>query len=207
MLSITLSNLTYLSIHLFDAKFDEFEMFIRKIYSKLKVLGVINESDDIDFLDSHRWKQLILQYLPSLEKLYLQYFEDINDDYKYPIYSGKLNQFSSSFWVKRQWIFDVEIGDKEIIYCICPYRKRWYEYTHDKIINSSTDIFKSNRLILQYIFPDQFDELINIKIKRVLTVVQIYHLETLEEDISIDNLIQIINSLPDLISIKIHSLS
>ncbi|CAF4724115.1 unnamed protein product, partial [Rotaria sp. Silwood2] len=36
---------------------------------------------------------------------------------------------------------------------------------------------------------------------------QIYHLETLEEDISIDNLIQIINSLPDLISIKIHSLS
>ncbi|CAF1346962.1 unnamed protein product [Rotaria sp. Silwood1] len=71
ILLITLSNLAYLSIHLFDAKFNEFETFIRKIYSKLKVLRVIIQSKDIDFIDAHRWKQLILQYLPQLEKFYL----------------------------------------------------------------------------------------------------------------------------------------
>ncbi|CAF1346945.1 unnamed protein product [Rotaria sp. Silwood1] len=92
-----------------------------------------------------------------------------------------------------------------MIYSISSYRKKWFEYTPDKIVNSSSDLVQSNRLILICI-SYQFDELINFKIKRVLTIVQIYYLEILEKDICIDQLIQIINSLPDLNSIKIHAL-
>ncbi len=88
------------------------------------------------------------------------------------------------------------------------FRKRWYEYTQDNIINTFTDLLKSNRLIISYIIsPYQFDELITVPIKHILTVVQIYHLEYSEDTICIDELIEIIDLLPDLNSIRIHSLS
>jgi hypothetical protein len=44
---ITLSNLTYLSIHVYNLTFYTFEIFISKIYSKLKTLCVITRSEDI----------------------------------------------------------------------------------------------------------------------------------------------------------------
>jgi hypothetical protein len=122
ILPITLSNLTYLSMDLSILNFDEFEMFIRKIYSKLKFLRLRISYEDITYLNANRWEKIILQYLPQLEEFYFQYFESLDDEDEYPVYSEGLNQFSSSFWIKRQWIFDVEIVRREIIYLIRPYR-------------------------------------------------------------------------------------
>ncbi|CAF0981059.1 unnamed protein product [Adineta steineri] len=203
MLPMTLSNLTYLSICI-SVKFNHFEIFIRKIHSKLKYLSVNISSKDITFLDAYRWEELILQNLPQLEKLSFQYFDRINDEYEYP---SKLNQFCSSFWMKRKWVFGVEIVDDYIVYFIHPYKKRWYEYVDEKIINCSTDLFKFNPLILNTTSWDVFSESINMKIQRSLTLVQIYHLSIPEVDVIVNELLQILDALPDLISIKIFSLS
>ena len=83
----TISNLTHLSISMSYIAFNEFEMFIRKIYSKLKVC-VITQLEDIAFLDAHRWEQFILHNLPQLEKFCLRYSEQIDNEHKYPIYSN-----------------------------------------------------------------------------------------------------------------------
>jgi hypothetical protein len=48
------TNLTYLSLRLFEMKFDEFELLINKIYSKLKFLSFTTQSEDIDYLDNNR---------------------------------------------------------------------------------------------------------------------------------------------------------
>jgi len=45
---------------------------------------------------------------------------DNND--QYPIYSGGLNQFSSSFWIERKWIFKAEAEGTDIKYLVYPYR-------------------------------------------------------------------------------------
>ncbi|CAF1270950.1 unnamed protein product [Rotaria sordida] len=128
---------------MYHAKFDEFEIFIRKIYSTLKVLHVNTYFQDITFLNASRWRKLILQSLPQSEEFYLRYYERAGPVYKYPIYNDQLNQFVSSFWIEQQWIFEVEINNESIIYLVGPYRKRWYENTQDKICNYSCDLFKS----------------------------------------------------------------
>ncbi len=61
---MTLSNLTHLSTHVYNITCDEFEIFIRKIYCKLINLSIITQSQDIAFLDAHRWERSILQHIP-----------------------------------------------------------------------------------------------------------------------------------------------
>ncbi|CAF4840698.1 unnamed protein product, partial [Rotaria sp. Silwood2] len=101
------------SIPMDRLKFHEFETIIRKIDANLKVLRVKAQSQDITFLNAHRWEKLILEYLPQLEDFYLRYVENFNREYHYP---GGPDQFISSSWIKRQWTFEVEIDDESINY-------------------------------------------------------------------------------------------
>ncbi|CAF4868035.1 unnamed protein product [Rotaria magnacalcarata] len=41
------------------------------------------------YLDAHRWEQLILHYYPQLEKFYFTYYDRMNNDNQYQIYSGQ----------------------------------------------------------------------------------------------------------------------
>ncbi|CAF1443219.1 unnamed protein product [Rotaria sordida] len=207
ILPITLSNLTDFSIYIHHIKFDEFEIFIRKICSKLKILRVNIQSRDITFLNAYRWEKLILQFLPQLEEFYLRYYERVGSVYKYPIYNEGSNQFISSFWIERQWIFEAEINSESIIYLIRPYRKRWYENIQDKICNSFLDLSKSIRLTLKYIDSDDSEKLLKVATRRILTVAQVYNLEIPKEKFFIGALIRIVNLLPEVNTLKIHSLS
>jgi hypothetical protein len=120
---IILPNLTYISIFMYDLKFDKFENFVSQISSKLKVLYLVDSShDDTTYLDGERWKQLILRYLPQLEKFHLKYYEYFQNDFTSPIHINKLNEFFSSFWIERQWILGVEFESSYITYSIRPYK-------------------------------------------------------------------------------------
>jgi hypothetical protein len=120
----TLTHLTYLRIRVCDVKFDAFEMFIRQIRPKLKVLVFIALFEEIAYLNAHRWEQLIVQDLPQLENFSLRYYEDIDDDedHKPQVNFGGSNSFLSSFWIERQWISDVEIESENIVYSIGAYK-------------------------------------------------------------------------------------
>ncbi|CAF4214467.1 unnamed protein product [Rotaria sp. Silwood2] len=87
------------------------------------------------------------------------------------------------------------------------FRKRWYENTQDKICNSSLDLFKSTRLTLRYADSDDIEELMTVATRGVLTVAQVYDLEIPEEKIFIGAFIKILNLLPELKTLKMHSLS
>jgi len=118
----TLLNLTNILINIDNIKLDEFEILIRKMNVKLKSLRVNTLAQDVNFLNAHRWEQLILRSLSQLEEFYLQYHEPVVNGYIYPIFSGELNQFTSSFWIERQWTFEAEIIHASIYYFIRPYR-------------------------------------------------------------------------------------
>jgi hypothetical protein len=119
---IKLSNLTYISLCMFDIKFDKFERFISKISSKLKYLSLDGLSNDKTYLNAKRLKQLILQYFPQLEKFYLKYNIWFVNDSTSGMYIKKLNEFFSSFWIERQWMINAEIDSCGITYSISPYK-------------------------------------------------------------------------------------
>jgi hypothetical protein len=125
VISSTLSNSTHISIKVYYLTFDEFESFIRKFECKVKVLHLIINCEDVTYLNAHRWEQLILQSLPQLEEFYLKYYEYLecrNYEDESLQYLGEPNQFTSSFWMARQWIFETEIDIFNIIYSVRPYR-------------------------------------------------------------------------------------
>jgi hypothetical protein len=66
---------------------------------------------------------------------------------------------------------------------------------------------KSIRLSLSSISLDEYYELLITDIKQVLSVTQIHHLEISKEKLCFDILMQITNALPQVITMKIHSLS
>jgi hypothetical protein len=82
-----LSNLTKLSFDLLSISFDEFAILISKIDAKLKVLSLCTMFDNRVYLDARRWEQLILQYLPGLERFYFKYFDFIAEYYETQRYS------------------------------------------------------------------------------------------------------------------------
>ncbi len=170
------------------------EIFIRKIYSKLKFLNAATQSQDITYLDANRWEKLIFKYLPQLEKFLLQYHQLIDDDFVFLTYSGELNQFTLSFWIERQWLLEAEIDYEQIKYlirpfryvaktlsyeidCLLSFRARWYEYADDNIVNSSSELSKSARLNIMDMPSDDYYESIIKYIKRILSITQIYHFE------------------------------
>jgi hypothetical protein len=113
------NEIVHLSIFTCYLSFNEFEFFIEKLNSKLKILNVVLSSRDITYLHANRWQKLLSENLPQLEKFSLRYRESGYGD-NYPIYEGKLNEFISPFWIQRNLIFDIEIYEYNIHYFVRP---------------------------------------------------------------------------------------
>ncbi|CAF4876425.1 unnamed protein product, partial [Rotaria sp. Silwood1] len=120
LLPIRLSNLTYLRTRLYSLNFHEFEIVIKKICSTLKILHVEFLAQDVNFLHADCWENLILTSLPHLEELHFIYDENFCPENEH-LYSGRLNPFSSPFWIDRRWFFEVEIDSESINYIVRPY--------------------------------------------------------------------------------------
>ncbi|CAF1067163.1 unnamed protein product [Rotaria sordida] len=173
----------------------------RKLDCKLKVLRFTSETEYIDYLDANRWEQLILQNLPQLEDFYLKYYVQHDDVYESSIYLEDCNQFTSSFWIERKWIFEAEIGFYLTVYSIQLYKERWYD------INFTTALSNSARVTLIYLPDIERLESLIIDIRNMLAVTQIYHLKIYCEDVFFVVLLEIIYRLPELDSLQIPSLS
>jgi hypothetical protein len=215
-------HLTYLRIHVSHVTFDEFEIFIRQLRPKLKVLMFSTSFEDIAYMDACRWKRFILQDLTHLEKFSLQYHEANYDKDESNMDFREINPFFSSFWLKRQCTFEIQPECEHIIYSVCPYRyeeknlsfktdsfvsrrKRWYEQPN--VDNTKVELINSIRLSLSYVSNDEYYELIIRDITTILNATPIYHLEISQKQMLIDILIQITNALSQVTTMKLHSLS
>ncbi|CAF4253819.1 unnamed protein product, partial [Adineta steineri] len=195
---ISLINLTYISIESCTITFDEFEMFITQTECNLKVLRINIHSDDTDYLDDHRWEQLISEYLPKLKKFYVEYFQDIDPESGCSIDYEPSQRFTSLFWIKRKWVFELEMNSSDITYKISSYKKRWYD------INSSIKLSKPTRLTIENY--DKYIEVLNLTIRDILAMTQIHHLEV-SKYISSDMLLYLIHKFSAIDSLKISSLN
>ncbi|CAF1089764.1 unnamed protein product [Rotaria sordida] len=204
--SITLSNLTRLYIQIDEIPADKLEIFINKLNAKLKVLSLGCTSEDIDYLNANRWENFILNNLPQLENFYFTYHAYFGDDDISPMYFGIRDQFISSFWLQRQWTLETETEFDTVQYSIRPYKKRWYEYDKQHIVINQHS--KPIRLIIKDVSPEKWFKTLSINqyIDHVLAVTKIYHLE-IQETICFNKLCEILYNLPELDTLRIHSLS
>ncbi len=122
-----LSNLTHVSLQLYNINFDKFELLIMDLFYRLEVL-CISTSDDSAYLDANRWERLILFYMPSLHIFDIKHtnFAFNNDCYETAC-QNLMNQFASSFWFERKWFFAHQhnwLGylNNAIFYSTQPYR-------------------------------------------------------------------------------------
>jgi hypothetical protein len=98
-------NLTHLSLNRCHLSFDDLESFITIIGSQLEVFR-ISMDNNMTSLNADRWQQLVLRHMPHLRTFVFDYFGRMINDANGNIACRTLiDQFSSPFWIERQWFF------------------------------------------------------------------------------------------------------
>jgi len=120
---IVLSKLTHIDIDMYETWFEDFQIFISKLFAPVQVLRIKYHTGS-DYLEGDSWEQLIKRYMPYLHTFNYEYYEDDVTDYEDNHFHRKINRFTSPFWIKHQWFFQFGINmDEESLSCsIHPYR-------------------------------------------------------------------------------------
>ncbi|CAF1466524.1 unnamed protein product [Adineta steineri] len=200
---IKLINLTKLSMEIYRMTFDEFEIFIKKFDVNLRMLSLDIKHEDMSYLNAKRWEYFLQGNLSQLEKFSFKQLVYFSENDQTPMYSGEQNEFSSTFWIERRWIFKVENDFENLIYSIEPYKKKWYEYN-----SKPNQLSKSVEFEINDVSPEQCVKSISINdhIYHALTITQIYHLQ-ISMTVSLEDLYKILVLLPDIETLTLFRLS
>ncbi|CAF1339664.1 unnamed protein product [Rotaria sordida] len=114
--------LNNVSIKLDSIDFNLLQKLIKRFFYNTEILHISTKSDQT-YLDAKQWEELILSSMPNLHTF------DISHDGG--TYHDLINQFNSSFWIKKQWFFThqhdlQETLDSGIFYSTNPYRRKTY---------------------------------------------------------------------------------
>ncbi|UJR11280.1 hypothetical protein I4U23_015462 [Adineta vaga] len=106
----TLNHLTHFSLDCDCIHFNQFELMIQNLFPYIQVLHFSTEENK-NFFDAHRWEHLITCHMPHLRifdmkiSSYLSFIGQRNDCI------NKIEQFSSLFWLERNWFFTYSFDD------------------------------------------------------------------------------------------------
>jgi hypothetical protein len=137
--SISVPNLTHIVIENCYMEFDEFETFMQKICSQLRVLR-ISEVFPVDRIDPGQWEQFILQYMSHLRKFTVRCPIHVGDNSQVLDINAFIHQFNSRFWFERGWNVRLDIDPEEIFYLIYPNR-----YSKENLLSYYMNLFQENK--------------------------------------------------------------
>ena len=117
-----LRHLTHLSIHDGNIEFDVFVQIMIDLFSNIQVLNFTHSiyyNSIKEFLNVTKWQQLITSHLNDLHSFNIQLNMSIEPDYD--------NQFTTSFWIERQWfitheLYSIRNSNYLNLYSIKPYK-------------------------------------------------------------------------------------
>ena len=112
-------SLRHVCIYRWEADFHAFETFTTKTAPALKSL-YISCYKSADLLNAEQWERVLSQHLPHLSRLDFVYEESINDEFVVTQHHEHIHGFSSPFWAKKRWRFniliDVDDGGESIVH-------------------------------------------------------------------------------------------
>lgn len=114
----SIPNLTNLVIHKCVLKFDPLERILKKIAANLKRFKIHIRCIDSNYLDAQRWQTIICQIMPNLVHFQMKYYEYFHDRLQLSSYQKLLDRFLSEFWRDRNWIFNLELTNNDLIYSV-----------------------------------------------------------------------------------------
>ena len=121
--------LTHISLRLLTCiEFNVFERIIRELFPRMEVLHLTPPKYfDRQYASGSKWEELITNHLPYLRIFDIQYSFHVASDSASSNADDVIRQFSTPFWIARQWSFIHEIYggvDKEngLLYSANPYR-------------------------------------------------------------------------------------
>ena len=98
-------NLTHVSFELSNISFHRFEYVLRQISLSLRILRIKSSNDDTYF-NAARWEHLISKHIPYLHTFDIRHqMSSFSNHFCDTRCRPLLNQFTSAFWLERQWFF------------------------------------------------------------------------------------------------------
>lgn len=182
VLPLDLSNLTSLTIEFYSLTFKVLKFVLRTIRSQLKILHVRNRTIDFNYVDGQQWEDYLVEYLPKLDKFSLINYIDAVHFVFDPV---EPEPFTSPFWIERALNLKVTFEIGTLIQEISTHK------TFPQLTIKELPIIDPNDIIFY--------------IRGALKLGQYYHLEILEENIFLGILLKILDQLPRLRSLKLHS--
>jgi hypothetical protein len=122
-----LNHLTHISLGTNSIKFDQFEQLFVNLFSNAEVLRFTKGCDaDSEYMGANKWEQLKISHIPNLRifDIQLDVLEENDDRLRI---ETQINQFTSPFWMERQWYFahrcyQTKYGHRIGFYSTNPYR-------------------------------------------------------------------------------------
>jgi hypothetical protein len=123
-----MNHLTHLSLHAVRMTFRDFESMIQNPSNQVQILYFSIENHR-EYLDAHRWEQLIISHLPRLRIFDINISYSLTNKEKIADYITMIEQFNSSFWYDKHWSFEHYVTNhntaseyKIILFSTKPYR-------------------------------------------------------------------------------------
>ncbi|UJR29614.1 hypothetical protein I4U23_017162 [Adineta vaga] len=222
---LILSNLRSMSFGHCHLDFDGFETFMTCLSANLQCLRVTT-TENSTYLDAHRWEQFFSKFFPSLHQFYFRSEEKIRHRFMLRSHYHHLHQFTSHFWIERQWLLEILIDatsefSASIVFQIEPWKakKRWHQvYEHirqEKFSQTCSTQWLSDipyatniHLILnqrtnQAFEKPQDNHLLIYKFESIFSLVPVTHLEVTFRRMFLQTLLRLLGQLPNLHSLKL----
>ncbi|CAF4937477.1 unnamed protein product [Rotaria sp. Silwood1] len=231
---IKLKYLKYVSLKFDCINFDNVEKILKEFFYYIQILRLTTKYDD-DYLNAKQWEELILSYMPYLRIFDINHQSSmINNNLTY---HDSINQFNSSFWIKKNWFFThqhdwAQCLDSGIFYSTDPYRRKDYEfhweideqncsYKQDVNFNSVQHLSIHSRQITN-IYLNYFSNVTQLTIKhyfktsddsiittlnRMIPLVQLTELAIESYNFPFDEIIKLLRFTPNLYVLKLDLLS
>ncbi|CAF1472919.1 unnamed protein product [Adineta steineri] len=228
--SITLNNLTYISLKLTSFDFHHFELLAKDLFHNLQVLRLY-ASSEITYLDANRWQNLILSHIPNLTIFDFQYVYFLwSRKDMLPTYKNLIQKFTSSFWIERQWFFSTQYPPTInkgtlIFFSVKPYKRTTFRLSgimeeklnfdsvhHINIQNINTikscrNYFpNTTKLTLTSRSPSICNS-INDSLRHIISPEQLTELVIEEADISFMVLVKLLSVAVNLHTVKLEDIS
>ncbi|CAF0925380.1 unnamed protein product [Rotaria sp. Silwood1] len=106
----TLNHLTHVFLKMNYVNFNQFEQLVIDLFATIQFLRIsITYNGDTEYMNNKRWEQLILSHMPNLRIFDIRYerclYNMPPDDNNQLTLDSYINQFTTPFWIERQWFF------------------------------------------------------------------------------------------------------
>ncbi|CAF4264757.1 unnamed protein product [Rotaria sp. Silwood2] len=167
----TLNHLTHVFLKMNYVNFNEFEQLVIDLFATIQFLRIsIINNGDMNYMNNKRWEELILSHMSHLRIFDIRYecclYNMTLDDNNPFTLNDYINQFTTPFWIERQWFFELQYyqerySNRAIFYSTDPYRRKTYTLSQKSNKKTCLNSSETNLSSVHHVQIQREKEMIN----------------------------------------------